>query len=244
VSDHLALAIIGADSQRWDIEGPNWGDQGVFLMPTVRQFYDSPAQTYWIKSGGAGQKYQGMSYKRRDPLFTLCSHGVDAEEWQGIDSGLRRTFGEVGKSVFYLEATNLITSEVRLLSMRMLSEPVSYEGIPDIAGKDPHLYATGSITIDAACEQGHWYRDPIVGDGVASWTLPSGTSGSTSTFAHPGNPGDVPVWPRWYLNAPATWIVSDRSYGQELDFNRPVGADASRTFSVVPLLGGEDVDLN
>lgn len=59
MSDQWALSITGADGSHWDIEGPDWGLQGVWLLPKPKQFYESPAQTFWIKSGGGLQKYQG-----------------------------------------------------------------------------------------------------------------------------------------------------------------------------------------
>lgn len=236
MSDFLSLAIVAPSGRRWDISGVGQGAQGVELMPKPKQFYDSPAQTYWIKSGGALQKYQGFSFKRRDPLFGLVICGDDPEEEAEIHSQMRMDLG-MYDDTFRLEGTT--SYGTRSLTMRLLEDPKAYE-TGDWEGKDPHLYEAGTLMVSAACEQPHWAGDPV----PESWTLPSGTSGSTTTFLHPGNPGDVPVFPRWTLNAPAQWTIPDPSFGQELDLQRPAGADLARTYPVVALLAGEDVEID
>ncbi|MET8648407.1 hypothetical protein [Nocardia aurea] len=138
---------------------------------------------------------------------------------------------------FELEAES--ADGLRKLRMRLLEDPKAYE-TGDWEGKDPGLSATGTLWVSAACEQPHWFGEPV----TSSWTLEAGTSGSTSGFEHPGNPGDVPIFPRWTLNAPAEWEIADPSLGQELDFQRPLGADTNRTYPVVALLPGEDIEIN
>lgn len=236
MSDFLALALIGKSGRRWDISGPNQGQQGVELMPKPKAFYDSPVETYWIKSGGALQKYQGFSYKRRDPLFGLVCSGDDPEEDVYIHDQVRMDLGDPD-DVFQLEATS--SWGTRWLSMRLLEDPKAFE-TGDWEGKDPHLYGANTLMVSAAAEMPHWYGDPV----TESWTLTAGGSGSTTTFLHPGNPGDVVIWPRWTLNAPGSWVIPDWSWGQELDFQRPVGQDTHLTYPVVALLAGEDLDID
>lgn len=236
MSDFLALTLIGTSGKRWDISGPNQGQQGCELMPKPKQFYDSPAETYWINSGGALKVYQGFSFKRRDPLFGLVMCGDDPEEEAEIHSQVRLDLGMYDQT-FQLEA---VTSYgTRRLTMRLLEDPKAYE-TGEWEGKDPHLYGASTLMVSAAAEQPHWAADPV----TESWTLPSGTSGSTSTLLHPGNPGDVVVFPRWTLNAPATWTIADPSLGQEIDFQRQPGADTNLTYPVVALLAGEDVEID
>lgn len=236
MSDYLALALIAPSGRRWDISGPSQGEQGAELMPKPKQFYDSPAETYWIKSGGALQKYQGYSFKRRDPLFGLVITGDDPEEEMEIASQLRMDLGMYDQT-FQLEA--LTSSGTRSLTMRLLEDPKAFE-TGEWEGKNPFLFEASTLMVSAACEQPHWAGAPV----TESWTLASGSSGLTTTFLHPGNPGDVPIFPRWTLNAPAKWTIVDPSFGQEIDFQRPPGADTNRTFPVVALLAGEDVELD
>ena len=235
MSDFFKLTLVGVSGRRYVISGPGQGLDGVELMPKPRQFYDTPAETYWIKSGGGLQKYQGFSFKRRDPLFGLVITGDDAEEEAAIHSQVRMDLGMYDQQ-FELEGET--TQGVRRLRMRLLDDPKAYEA--DWEGKDPHLYGASTLMVSAAAEMPHWFGAPE----VSSWTLASGTSGSTTTFLHPGNPGDVPIFPRWTLNGPATWRLPDPSLGQEVDFQRPAGADANRTFPVTPLLASEHVELD
>lgn len=231
MSDYLAIRLIGVTGRVWDISGPGQGAQGCELMPKPKQFYDSPAETYWIKSGGALQKYQGYSFKRRDPLFGLVMCGDDAAEEAEIHSQVRRDLGMYDQQ-FILEAET--QGGIRRLQMRLLEDPKAYE-TSDWEGKDPHLYGASTLMVSAAAEQPHWYGTPA----TASWTV-----GSGSPLIHPGQPGDVPIFPRWTLNAPGSWTIPDPSWGQEVDFQRAPGVDANRTFTTVALLAGEDVELD
>ncbi|MFC9432679.1 hypothetical protein [Nocardia sp. NPDC057030] len=235
MSDLLALALVGVKGRRWDISGPNQGAQGVELMPKPVQFYDSPAETYWIKSGGALQKYQGYSFKRRDPLFGLVICGDDPADEAEIASQVRLDLGMYDQQ-FTLEAQTAYGT--RSLKMRLLEAPKTAE-TSDWEGKDPHLYATSTLMVSAAAEMPHWYSTPV----TSAWTAP-GPSGATANFVHPGNPGDVVIFPRWTLTGPGTWVLPDPSWGQEIDFQRPPGADADRTYTVVTLLDGEDVEID
>jgi len=234
MSDHFALQLLGCDGSTWDIEGPDADAQGVFLLPRPQQFYHSPAVTYWIKSGGAGEKYQGFSYAPRKPLFALVTHDTDPDVWRALWSDLTLAFGDPDDTFRLRAETN---DGVRFLRMRLRQHLAAFEAIEPIVGMDPHLFGCGSVGVDAQCDQPHWYGTP----GITSWSLPSGTSGNTTTFLHPGNPGPVPIWPRWTLTAPATWVLPDRSYGQEDDFGRYGDDDSANTWTSTPLVAGEDV---
>lgn len=240
MTEHFSLQLLGCDGSTWHIEGDGVDDEGVFLLPKPQQFYHSPAVTYWIKSGGAGEKYQGFSYASRKPLFALVAHDTDPEAWRALWSELTLAFGTPDDTFRLRAETN---DGVRYLRMRLRQHLAAFEAIEPIVGMDPHLYGCGSVGVDAQCEMPHWYGDALTGE----WSLPSGTSGSTSTLPHPGNPGSVPSWPKWTLEAPATWsTIPDRSYGQEDDFGRFGEDDSANTWSCTPLIAGEDllVDSN
>jgi hypothetical protein len=237
MSDLLALTLIGRTGRRWNISGPGQGTQGVELLPKPKQFFDSPVQTYWIKSGGARQKYQGHSYKRRDPLFGLVIYGDDPEEDIWIHDQLRMDLGDPDDT-FQLEATSRWGT--RLLSMRLLEDPKAFE-TGDWEGKDPFNYQANTLMVSAAAEMPHWYSDPV----TSAWVFEAGGTGSNPSFVHPGNPGDVPIFPRWTVNAPCdSWTLPDPSFGQELDFQRPAGQDTNLTYTVVALEAGEDLELD
>lgn len=236
MSDFLRLTLIGVSGKRWEISGPGQGVDGVELMPKPKQFYDSPAETYWIKSGGALQKYQGFSFKRRDPLFGLFISGDDPQDEAEIHSQVRMDLGMYDQT-FQLEAETVYG--IRTLEMRLLEDPKAYE-TGDWEGKDPHLFGASTLMVSAAAEMPHWAGTPV----PSAWTLSSGTSGSTSAFQHPGNPGDVAIFPRWTLNGPGIYTLPDPSLGQEIDFQRTPGADTNLTYTTVALLEGEHVEID
>jgi hypothetical protein len=236
-ADFMQITLIGTTGRRWTISGPGQGAQGCELMPKPKQFYDSPAETYWIKSGGAKQKYQGYSFKRRDPLFGLVISGDDPEDDLYIADQVRTDLG-MYDDTFMLEAKTRYGT--RRLEMRLLEDPKAFES-GDWEGKAPGLTQANTIMVSAACEQPHWAADPV----TSAWEVTAGGNASTNEFQHPGNPGDVPIFPRWTLNAPAEeWEIPDPSLGQELDFQRQPGQDTALTYKVVALLAGEDVELN
>lgn len=243
MSDYLAIRLHGVDGSVWDIEGPDAGAQGVWILPKPKQFWDTPAVTYWIKSGGALERYQGYSFKTRKPLFGLVAAADDPLEHRDIDSELRIALGMYDPT-FEVEAIALPDGTSRRLRMRLWKDPEAFETL-DFEGYDPALFGAGSMMVSAACEMPHWFGPPA----VASWTNPTTVgAGQTNSdwILHPGNPGDVPVFARWYLNAPAKqWRIPDPSWGQK----RPgagevVPEDAQRQYTVTELFAGEDVDLN
>lgn len=237
MSDNLQLTLIGRTGRRWTISGPGQGAQGVELMPKPKQFYDSPAETYWIKSGGALQKYQGFSYKRRDPLFGLVCSGDDPVEDVWIADQLRMDLGDPDDT-FQLEAIS--NWGTRLLSMRLLEDPKAFE-TGEWEGKDIYNSQANTLMVSAAAEMPHWYSDPV----TSEWIVEAGGTATNPNFEHPGNPGDVAIFPRWTVNAPCTsWTLPDPSFGQELDFQRPAGQDANLTYTVVALETGEDLELD
>lgn len=231
MSEFLALALIGRTGRRWDISGPNEAEQGLLLAPQPKHFYDSPAVTYWIKSGGAKQLYQGFSYKRRDPLFGLICLGDKPEDAMYVADQVRTDLGNPDDT-FMLEAKS--SWGTRHLKMRLLEIPEAFS-TGAWEGKDPFLYDANTLLVSAAAEMPHWFADPE----TASWTV-----GSPNPLLHPGNPGDVPIHPRWTLNAPGTWTLPDWSWGQEVDFSRSGHDDSSLNYPVVTLLPGEDLELD
>lgn len=242
MSDFLELSLTGVEGSQWDVSGPQAGAQGVWMLPqTSKLLSDTPAKTFWIKSG-YGQKYQGFQYQRRDPLFGFfIDPDASPQQWRDIDSRFRLALGHYNDQ-FVISATTQPDNQTRQLTIRLLQEPTSWEkGAWE--GKDPHLYSASTIVVDGACETPHWVGEME----TASWTITSGSSGAANILL-PGNPGDVAIFPRWFVNAPtsgtATWTIPDYSWGQEADFFRPAGADATRTVPLPGLLPGEDCDVN
>ncbi|WP_043648067.1 hypothetical protein [Nocardia thailandica] len=233
----MHIWMKGSDGSRWDLSGPGQGDQGAELRPGPKKLIDAPAKTFWVQ-GGARMHYQGHQFERRDPVFVVnifdpTGRG-NPDTWRDIDSRFRLALGMYDEE---FQIVVEIGSDVRTLNMRLLSEPVAYEN-GGHEGKDPHLYAESTLLINAAASQPFWSGPDI----VQEWELPSGTSGSTS-FVYQ-NRGDVIIWPRYFVTAPGTWTLPDRSWGQEIAHQRPVGADLGRDVPLPALLAGEDADVN
>lgn len=230
--DTMVIWMTGVDGSRWDLSGPDAGIQGVELRPGPKRFIDAPVKTFWLQ-GAINQVYQGLQYQRRDPLFSVTVFADNPLAWRDIDSRFRLALGDPN-SQFTLHVE--VGASMRSLDLRLLQEPTAYEqGAWE--GKDPALYAVSTLQIQAAAEQPFWYGPDL----VTSWSLPSGTSGSTTLSMQ--NFGDVIVWPSWFVNAPASWMLPDFSWGQEAEYQRPAGADATRTVALPALLTGEDSDV-
>lgn len=239
--EQMVIWLRGVDGSRWDLSGPDAGVQGVELRPGPKRFIDAPARTFWIQ-GAQRQHYLGHQFERRDPVFAVNIFVPDPNTppadmpyvWRDIDSRFRQALGMYDGEFRLTVETG---SDIRHLDMRLLSDPIAYEN-GEWEGKDPHLYATSTLLINAAAAQPFWYADDL----EFSWALESGSSGST-TFAYE-NRGDVIVWPRYFVTAPGTWTLPDPSWGQEIAHQRPPGSDLIRDETLPTLLSGEDCDVH
>lgn len=229
----MSIWLRGVDGSRWDLSGPDQGIQGVELRPGPKRFFDAPAKTFWIQ-GPESSFYQGKQFERRDPTFAVNIVGEDERDWRDIDSRFRQALGMYDDQFRITVETDF---DIRHLDMRLLSDPVAYEN-GQWEGKDPSLYGASTLLVNAAAAQPFWYADDL----EFSWSLPSGTAGSTTFLAE--NLGDVIVWPRYFVTAPGLWVLPDRSWGQEVAHQRPPGADAERTVPLPGLAVGEDCDVN
>src|SRR5690606_23253237 len=105
-------------------------------------------------------------------------------------------------------------------------------------GKDPHLIRTSTLLINAAAEVPFWQSE----DWVKEWEVASTNWSETFLIE---NPGDIEVWPKYFLPAPGQWQVSDKSFGQEWKHQRKKDIDLDRMAPPFPtLLPGEDLDVD
>lgn len=236
MSQYLTLYLLGDDGSRWDLTNET---EGVLLKPGPSMLIDAPARTYWLETS-TGSHYQGMSFTRRDPVFSVQVYGKDPYVWADVDSRFRMALGMVGEGQFTLEAHT--SYGIRRLKMRMLAEPKAYES-EQYERKDPWLTHDSTLAITAACENPFWEADPV----ELSWELESGTAGVGQVMFE--NRGDVPVFWKANATAPARWSVSDRSWGQKTyakstyPFNRAID-DAEREVWLPEIFAGEDLDID
>lgn len=236
MSRYLNLTLIGQDGVRWDLTEET---EGVLLRPGPQQIIDAPAKTYWLESS-TGAHYQGVSFPRRDPSFSVQIHDPDPDVWADLDSRFRRSLGMVGEDQFQLEART--SYGVRRLTMRLLAEPKAY-ATAQYENKDPFLFCDSTLAITAACENPFWEADPV----ELSWELESGTSGETELLFE--NRGDVPVFWKGFMTAPGKWELSDKSWGQKIYAKTTypyhcADDDADRSVWSPLLVTGEDTDID
>ncbi|MGV9818427.1 hypothetical protein [Nocardia xishanensis] len=236
MSRYLTLYLIGQDGSRWNLTDET---EGVLLRPGPQKIIDAPAKTYWLETS-TGSHYQGMRFERRDPVFSVQIHHPDPDVWADIDSRFRMALGMVGEDTFTLEART--SYGVRRLEMRLLTEPTAYASA-DYEGSDPWLTRDSTLAISAACEKPFWTADPV----ELEWVYESG--GPTTGTLMFENRGDVPVFWRGFVNAPARWRVPDRSWGQKIyakstwPYHR-ADDDAARMVWLPELVAGEDTSID
>ncbi|MFE2998661.1 hypothetical protein ACFXG4_27120 [Nocardia sp. NPDC059246] len=230
------LWIEGADGSIWNLAGPGAGTEGAMMMPGPSKLIDAPAKTFWVQ-GATQMHYQGRQFERRDPTFSIGIHDPDRYVWSDVDSRFRMALG-----MYDEQFTIGVESEygIRRLDMRLLQEPTAYANNP---AEKAWEFGETTLNISAACSNPFWYGAPI----PLSWTS---TTGAGSGTLNAKNLGDVPVWPKYFVNAPGTWTLPDFSWGQDLYFmygppliSRAV-ADAARTQFLPALNAGEDTSVD
>lgn len=229
----MRITLTGCDGSVWVLSGPGVDPDGlgVTMRPGPKRLVDAPAKTLWIQ-GAAHQTYQGVQFQRRDPTFTVTIVAETPREWRDLDSAFRVALGMYDQQ-FTITVDTSDTS--RSLDLRLLQEPVAWES--DWEGRDPHTIRASTLQVMASAEQPFWYADDL----VLTWSTSSGAGSTTLLYQ---NLGDVIVWPRYFVNAPGSWVLPDYSWGLETEYQRPAGSDATNTLPLPTLLAGEDCDVS
>ncbi|WP_227979989.1 hypothetical protein [Nocardia spumae] len=185
--------------------------------------------------GAANMSYQGKQFQRRDPTFTVNIVGDTPREWRELDSAFRMALGMYDEQFHLMVETE---DSTRHLDLRLLQDPTPWENGPWESGRDSHNLRASTLLVPAAAEQPFWYADDL----VFTWSTDTGNGSVTFPYE---NRGDVIVWPKYFVNAPlASLELPDKSWGQEVAYQRPPGADTNHTITVVDLRAGEDSDID
>lgn len=232
MSSRLKIEIEGRDGSQWCISGPGFGAEGVILKPKVSQLIDTPVKTLFVP-GPFGEEFAGKRVQRREMVWTVQIGGeeIDPDEWADIDAAWRWAWDYEEESTMtatVLDEAGAVVSS-RYMKLRLLEEPKSY------GDKDPYIHGDDEVVMTVTATFPYWRSE----DQVFEWSTGS-ASGSTN-FAVT-NDGDVPVWPRWSLSAPGAWIVSDRSWGNDM-YSRGV-ADAARVVGIPELPAGAHASVD
>jgi hypothetical protein len=171
---------------------------------------DAPVKTIWHKTM-FGQAMSGMEWDRREGVFTLnVGHDEaldperDPDEWHDLYSEIRSAFS-------FTEDTKVIYGSAdgdRILYIRLLEKPKPFS-THSFEGKDPKLWAFGSLVVTFACEfpfylgPSDWFEWQFEGTGQFWTRLPF------------FNPSDVPIWPYYQVSSGAMWHIPDFSWGND-----------------------------
>ena len=198
-----------------------------------------PFQTNWI-SYAYGQYYQSWKPKRRDVVWTINVRNPetgslidqDSDVWHSIYSRWRAMWSPA-------EETNVRYISIdgeRHLGLREIEAPKPFSA-NTFEGKDPHLFAFGSLVQSSAAEFPAFVGKPD----IYEWSSPDGGTGNYWFGLPYFNPSTLDIWPEWDLTGGAQWVLPDYSFGKE-SYGRGQ-SDRGKTVPIPTLAQGENVTV-
>ena len=145
--------------------------------------------------------------EERNIVLRVLIFADSSVEWARVDSDFRRALDYDKQSELIVRSS---MSGERRLKVRLAEAP-AYQW-----DKDPNYHAAALTEFVVVAEDPFWYsgheHDEFVFDGL-NWY------GGSVTVS---NPGDVPVWPKWVLTAPAKFILPDVSFRDDAEKGRTI----------------------
>lgn len=208
-ADSVDVMLHGADGSYWNISGPRSAhSQVVMIEGGVGDLFDAPATTHFKpRAGQSGTTYRGFRMEERNIVLRVLIFADSSVEWARVDSDFRRALDYDRQSELIVRSS---MSGERRLKVRLAEAP-AYQW-----DKDPNYHAAALTEFVVVAEDPFWYsgheHDEFVFDGL-NWY------GGNVTVS---NPGDVPVWPKWVLTAPAKFILPDVSFRDDAEKDRTI----------------------
>ena len=208
-ADSVDVVLHGADGSYWNISGPRSAhSQVVMIEGGVGDLFDAPATTHFKpRAGQSGTTYRGFRMEERNIVLRVLIFADSSVEWARVDSDFRRALDYDKQSELIVRSS---MSGERRLKVRLAEAP-AYQW-----DKDPNYHAAALVEFVVVAEDPFWYsgheHDEFVFDGL-NWY------GGSVTVS---NPGDVPVWPKWVLTAPAKFILPDVSFRDDAEKGRTI----------------------
>ena len=208
-ADSVDVMLHGADGSYWNISGPRSAhSQVVMIEGGVGDLFDAPATTHFKpRAGQSGTTYRGFRMEERNIVLRVLIFADSSVEWARVDSDFRRALDYDKQSELIVRSS---MSGERRLKVRLAEAP-AYQW-----DKDPNYHAAALTEFVVVAEDPFWYsgheHDEFVFDGL-NWY------GGNVTVS---NPGDVPVWPKWVLTAPAKFILPDVSFRDDAEKDRTI----------------------
>ncbi|QPR30028.1 phage tail family protein [Corynebacterium amycolatum] len=209
LKEQANITIRGVDGVEWHIHGPRSIGSPVRLREgAVGELFDAPFSTvYRGVAGKPGKSFRGINYAERNVVLRLNIAGDTGGDWARVDSRFRRSLS--AEREFQLICDTELSGR-RWLNVRLAEAPEVENNL------DPHEQANMQMQVVVVAANPFWQSQPIrdefVFDG-SNWA----SDGVTVT-----NPGDIPVWPKWVLTAPAKYGLPD------IDLSTPVDARLDR----------------
>lgn len=226
MTEFIKIELEGRDGSEWVLSGPGAGRQGVTLSPNVQQLYDAPVKTLWVP-GAFGEEYAGMRVQRREIVFTvqIGDAGMDPDTWATVDSAWRWAWD------YNEESTLKVTTSdgTRWLNVRLMEEPKPYYE------RDPHITADNPVVMTVTAQFPYWQEPP------SEYMWETLNTDDLTTFPI-RNDGDVPVWLKWIVTAPGTWVLPDFSWDNDM-YSRGID-DLGRTIPLPTLVEGEHLSVD
>lgn len=233
------IFVDGANGDSCCISPPHmsWGPE---LAPGSTGLHAMPVQTNW-GTYAYGQFFQSWKPKRRDVVWTINIRNPetgtlidqDSDVWHSIYSRWRAMFSEEEEAIVRYVS---IDGE-RKLGLREIDAPKPFS-VNNFEGRDPHLFAFGSLVQSTAAEFPFFVGKPD----IYEWETPGSSDAGNFWFAMPyHNPSTVDIWPEWELSGGADWLTPDYSFRKEF-YGRGMG-DVGKTVPIPTLDPGENVTV-
>ena len=203
------ISIRGVDGSLWKIHGADAYNSPVQIEKgSLGDIFDAPVATSRkARVGQPGMVYRGHRYMERHIALNVTMQADHPDDRFRIDSDFRQAFS-------YEEPAELIVdtdlSGERSLQVRLSEHPTIRGDYDPVMGRvsqitfplvaDDPFFSSTTVTDEFTFTGMNWY-----GGGV-----------------YVSNPGDVPIWPKWVLTAPAKFILPDVSFRDDAEKARQV----------------------
>ncbi|MFY9190175.1 MAG: hypothetical protein WAN89_02730 [Lawsonella sp.] len=197
------IQIISYDeSKTFTVHGPGTGDRGIHLLQDPKGLIDAPLQSNWRESVyGVGAKPTGVTYPPRDLHLIFAARNYESpEQLRATESDFRMAWSEL-----YDSTIRIITEDgVFDLKGRLLEAPI----VDNVV--DPALNVGVKIKYSIRCGNPNFIGEPEIID----WHFDGRNFYDEIVVS---NPTDLPLWPQWVIPGPASMVLPDKDFANNVD---------------------------
>ncbi|WP_010540372.1 hypothetical protein [Dietzia alimentaria] len=197
--------IEGPDGMVWPVHGRGAGSMGVAMTEDSHKNLDVPVVTRWSQSANEpGAKLRKVLFEPTDMELVFVATDTAQRSVAAVDSEFRRAFDYKRETIV---RTISPLSGARELRVVMRESPTKHDRF------DMHGTKVTVTKFPVRAGMPFWAGQPEVAAVKAS-------GGSGTGYLEMHNPTDLPMYPRWVLQAGARWEVPDFDFAGD---NRVVG---------------------